>query len=245
MTVITPQNLLRDIKIRLQQAEEHHRRTGRPLCTLAYAQSLDGSIACNPMRRMGLSSHESLVFTHQIRALHDTILVGIRTVLADNPSLSVRLIPGKNPRPVVLDSKLRTPLGSNLLNHGERRPLIATGQHADTLCQNNLESKGAQVLRLPNAKNGWVALEPLLDKMGEMGVRSLMVEGGARVLTSFMKTRLVDQMIITVAPMIVGGVRAFGRISKDPALLPRLEEVYYTNMGRNMVVWGLPSWEKI
>jgi riboflavin biosynthesis pyrimidine reductase len=75
-----------------------------------------------------------------------------------------------------------------------------------------------------------------------MGIKSLMVEGGARVLTSFMKSRLADQMIITVAPLIVGGVRSFLRLSHDPALLPRLQEVNYAGFGQDMVVWGRPVW---
>lgn len=244
MSVDTPDTFLKDIKSLLGQAGEHRRRTGRPFCTLAYAQSVDGSIACNPLSHMALSGHESQVFTHHLRARHDAILVGIRTVLADNPSLSVRLISGKNPQPVVLDCRLRTPLDSNLLNHGTRRPLIATSQKAEPARQVNLEIKGAQILRFPTNQKGWIALEPLLDKMGRMGINSLMVEGGARVLTSFMAARLVDQLIISISPLIVGGVRAFRRLSRDPALLPRLQGVRYVNFGQDLMVWGRPFWEE-
>ncbi len=244
MSVSAPETFLSDIRAELDHAEEHRRRTGRPFCTLTYAQSLDGCIACNPMRHMELSGRESMALTHHLRAWHETILVGIRTVFADNPSLSARLISGRPPQPVVLDSRLRTPLNSKLLNHGTRRPWIATTQGAEVARQSLLETRGAQVFRFPPNEQGWVALEPLLGKIGGMGINTLMVEGGARVLTSFMTARLVDQVIITVVPLIVGGVRAFGRLSRDPAQLPRLQNVRYANFGQDLTVWGQPVWEE-
>jgi 3,4-dihydroxy 2-butanone 4-phosphate synthase/GTP cyclohydrolase II len=245
MSVLTPETFLSEIKAGLAHAELHRRSTGRPFCTLAYAQSVDGSITCNPMRQMALSGPESMTLTHHLRALNDAVLVGIRTVLADNPKLSVRLIPGKNPQPVVLDTRLRTPLNSNLLDHGTRRPWIATSREAEASRQQRLETKGAQVFRFSTDGLGWVALEPLLDKMGRMGVSSLMVEGGSRVLTSFMTARLVDQVVITVAPLIVGGVPAFSRLTRDAELLPRLQKVRYANFGPDLMVWGYPSWEGV
>jgi len=244
MTVLSPDGFLSDIRSGLERAEEHRRQRGRPFCTLSYAQSIDGCITCNPMSRMALSGQESMIATYHLRAWHDAILVGIRTVLADNPGLTVHRIAGQNPQPVVLDSKLRTPLESKLLNDGARRPWIATTQKAEPSRQGSLEERGAHVLRFPTNEYGWVALEPLLDEMGRMGINSLMVEGGGRVLTSFMRAHLVDQVIITVAPLIVGGVRAFHRMSMDPALLPRLYEVRYANFGQDLMVWGVPFWEE-
>ena len=244
MTVLSPDGFLSDIRSGLEQAEEHRRNRGRPFCTLSYAQSIDGCITCNPMSPMALSGHESMTATYHLRAWHDAILVGIRTILADNPSLTIHRIAGQNPQPVIMDSKLRTPLECKLLNDGARRPWIAASQKAELSRQRGLEARGAQVLRFPTTERGWVALEPLLEKMGRMGVNSLMVEGGGRVLTSFMRAHLVDQVIITVAPLIVGGVRAFHRMSLDPALLPRLHEVRYANFGRDLMVWGVPFWEE-
>src|SRR4051794_24685033 len=89
----------------------------RPIVTLAYAQSLDGSIATAARRPLALSSQPALKLTHQLRAEHDAILVGIGTVLADDPLLTVRLVNGPNPVPVVLDSRLRLPSTARLLGH--------------------------------------------------------------------------------------------------------------------------------
>ncbi|NIQ38813.1 MAG: GTP cyclohydrolase [Proteobacteria bacterium] len=245
MSFLTPDTFINEIKTYLARAEEHRRQTGRPFCTLAYAQSIDGSIACNPLHRIDLSGQESMTLTHQLRAMHRAILVGIRTVLADNPTLSVRRIPGQNPQPVVLDTRLRTPLSSNLFNHGKRQPWIATIQGADVSRQRRLETKGAHVFRFPSDEHGWVTLEPLLHKMAEMGINSLMVEGGARVLTSFMRARLANQVVITIAPLIVGGVSAFNRLTRDQSLLPRLRKVRYAHFGVDLTAWGYPSWEEV
>ncbi len=244
MLVISPESFMGEIRSGLTHAKEHHRRTGRPFCTLAYAQSVDGCISGNPRRHLLLSSRKSLVLTHHLRSWHDAILVGVRTVLADDPSLSVRLVRGRDPQPVVLDSGLRTPPDSNLLNHGTRRPWIAAGQGAATDRQQLLETRGARVLHLPTTRRGWVALGPLLDQLGQRGITSLMVEGGARVLTCFMETRLVDQVIITIAPVIVGGVRAFRRTSRNPTLLTRFHNVRYAGFDQDLMVWGRPRWEK-
>ena len=105
-------------------AQEHRCRLGRPLVTLSYAQSLDGCIAARAGERLALSGPESMQLTHQFRAAHNAILVGIGTVLADNPRLTVRLVQGQDPQPVVLDSHLRIPLEASLL-HNSRRPWIA------------------------------------------------------------------------------------------------------------------------
>ena len=102
---------------------------GRPVVTLSYAQSLDGSIAARRGFPLQISGTESAQLTHQLRAVHDAILVGIGTVLADDPHLTVRHAQGKDPQPVVLDSQLRFPLGAKLLR--ERSPWIATTSRAD------------------------------------------------------------------------------------------------------------------
>ncbi len=106
------------VKTALAAASEHRQRTGRPLVTLSYAQSLDGSIADRPGRPLSLSGSQCMTLTHGLRASHDAILVGIGTVLADNPRLNVRLVTGESPQPVIVDSRLRFPPYANLLRHG-------------------------------------------------------------------------------------------------------------------------------
>ncbi len=219
-----------------------HQQHGRPLVTLTYAQSLDGSIAARPGHPLGISCPESQAFTHSLRAVHDAILVGIGTVLADNPRLNVRLAPGKNPQPVLLDSRLRFPSYARLLQDG-CRPWIITTPTADASRQRDLEDQGARVFRLPEGSCGGIDLTALLARLGEMQVTALMVEGGAQVITSFITSRLVDQVIVTVAPVLVGGLRVL-ESSLQPHLgdFPRLQRVSFHQVGKDLVLWGTPDW---
>ena len=178
----------------------------RPRITLSYAQSIDGSIAAVPGQPLALSSPESMKLTHELRASHDAILVGIGTVLADNPRLTVRLASGPNPQPVVLDSRLRFPLTANLLSH-PLPPIIASTDRASAERQAALESKGARVIRFPTNDGGRVHLPALLEWLLQNGIKSVMVEGGSAVITSFLSARLVDRVVITIAPHFVGGLR--------------------------------------
>lgn len=198
----------------LKSAAPQGPRLGRPFVTLSHAQSLDGSIAARSGRPLALSGPESMTLTHSQRACHDAILVGIGTVLADNPRLTVRLVAGRDPQTVIVDSRLRFPPYAELLRHG-RSPWIATAQEADPQRLEALETAGARVFRLPSA-DGWVDLVSLLKLLSDLGIHSLMVEGGAQVITSFLVSRLVDQMVLTIAPWLVGGLRVVDHLGGPP-----------------------------
>jgi len=214
----------------------------RPLVTLTYAQSLDGSIAARPGHPLTISGPRSQTFTHSLRAAHDAILVGIGTVLADNPRLSVRLVPGRSPQPVVLDSRLRFPSYAHLLQDGAR-PWIVTSETAEPARQENLERRGALVFRLPVGAGGGIDLPALLTALAKRGVTCLMVEGGAQVISSFISSRLVDQVIITIAPVLVGGLRVLDSFLPSPfGNFPRLTQVSFHQVGEDLVVWGNPDW---
>ncbi|NDY41928.1 hypothetical protein G3N55_03575 [Dissulfurirhabdus thermomarina] len=211
---------------------------GRPRVTLSYAQSLDGCIAAEPGRPLALSGRPSLALTHGLRARHDAILVGIGTVLADDPRLNVRLAEGPDPRPVVLDTGLRFPEGARMLANAGPRPWIVAGAGADPGRARRLEALGARVVRVRRGPGG-VDLPAALARLAELGVRRLMVEGGARVITAFLCGRLVDRVVVTVAPVLVGGLKAVDRFCPpDPACLPRLRNVRYERVGEDMVVCG-------
>jgi GTP cyclohydrolase II len=220
----------------------HRQRTGRPYVTLTYAQSLDGAIAANPGHPLALSCRESQAMTHALRAEHDAILVGIGTILADNPSLTVRLVSGKDPQPVVLDSRLRFPLYAKLLRQ-KKRPWIMTNAAAETERQEALESLGVKVFRLPTGDNGCLEINTVLNILGEKGIESVMVEGGAQVISSFLGYQAVDQIVVTIAPVLVGGLRVldFHR-QPPPKKFPRLVNVEYEKIGEDLIVRGEPDW---
>lgn len=228
-----------------EDAAAHRQRTGRPFVTLSYAQSLDGCIAAEPGQPMSLSGPQSLLLTHRLRAAHDAILVGIGTVLADNPQLNVRLVDGKDPQPVIVDSQLRFPLEANLLRHHPLSPWIATSDQADRTRQKRLEEAGARVLRLPSKPGGGVDLAALLDQLGHLGVDSLMVEGGARIITSFLARQLADHLVLTMVPRLVGGMHAVGNLGRfEPTPFPGLRNVGHQRLGEDLVLWGDLAWDK-
>jgi 3,4-dihydroxy 2-butanone 4-phosphate synthase/GTP cyclohydrolase II len=235
------------LRLRTRLARRSSAPVGRPFVTLTYAQSLDGSIAAVRGRPLALSGREARVMTHRLRAEHGAILVGIGTVLSDDPRLTVRHVAGAHPRPIVLDSRLRTPTGAALLRHPTHRPVLATTAAADASREALCEAAGARVVRFPSDERGRVSLEAVVGWLGEEGVESLMVEGGARVITSFLRARLVDHVLLTVVSVFIGGVRAVGPLGagrSDAAVsrLPRLRNVRTFRAGRDLVLSGDPVW---
>ena len=184
----------------------------RPSVTVTYAQTLDGRVATATGESKWISCPDSLRFAHEMRAGHDAILVGAGTVCKDDPRLTVRHVPGDDPLRVVVDSTLRTPPQAAVLD-GDAAPgtvLAVTDLAPAGRCERALSS-GATVLALPADAEGRVDLGALMEELGALGVGSVMVEGGATLITSFLKARLVDRLAVCVAPKILGdGVQAVG-----------------------------------
>ncbi len=217
-------------------------RNGRPFVTLSYAQSLDGSITRQRGEPMALSGEESLMLTHQLRSSHDAILVGIGTVLADDPRLTVRLVTGPDPQPVIVDSQLRLPLSAKLLTEHPHKPIVATTETAEPQKEAALADAGATVIRLPATAKGQVSLPHLLARLEQHSIRSLMVEGGAGIITSFLAEQLVDRLVITVAPLLVGGLNAVGDLNGHG--LPQLKNPHSQWLGKDMILSGDVSWQE-
>lgn len=230
----------------LKRAASHRLATDRPFITLSYAQSVDGCIAASSGKPLALSGSQALKLTHKLRAAHDAILVGIGAVLADNPRLTVRLVEGEDPQPVVVDSRLRLPLSANLLQNRLAPPWIATTETADPERQKILEAAGARVLRLPANAEGQVDLGALLKRLAELGINRLMVEGGAGIITGFLSARLVDHLVLTMAPVVVGGLHAVKRSEQyGHQYFPHLRNFRHHQLGDDMIFWGDPDWGEI
>lgn len=222
----------------LAEANNHLKKTGRPLVSLCFAQSLDGSLSDRPGKSYAISGSQALHLTHRLRSLHAAILVGIGTVLADDPQLTVRLVDGEHPRPIVLDSKLQTPAAARLLRSATLTPWIFTTGHAPPERCQALETAGAEIIALPEDELGRISLPEMLDFLGQRRVPSLMVEGGGRILQAFFQQGLVDLTIITVAPLFLGGVpviEPWGRSLQSPI---RLSEAGSQRLGDDLVIWG-------
>ena len=214
----------------------------RPSITVSYAQSLDGSIASPTSRPLALSSPESLDMTHKLRAAHDAILVGIGTVLADNPRLTAREVEGESPQPVILDTHLRLPEGSSVLKH-PKPVMVATGPTANSQRVAELERLGGRILSGPTGAGGFVQLPSLVERLRQLGIRSLMVEGGTKVISSFLREGLVDSAVITITPAFVGGKHAVDALGLERMEdFPRLSQAEWFAFGPDMVVCGDIEW---
>ncbi|NKB35316.1 MAG: GTP cyclohydrolase [Pseudomonadales bacterium] len=229
-------DLNRQIEEWLRSRITNFTSNNRPFITLAYAQSWDGSITTRCGETLNFSCEESTRLTHQLRSLHDGILVGIGTVLSDDPQLTVREWSGPNPQPIVLDSQLRTPVSAKICQHPDKQCWILTVKSdSDTVIDH------AEVIGIDGdgADQHDVPLDTAMNLLRERGINSLMVEGGATVITAFIRARLVDALVLTVAPRLVGGYRAIGDLQgADNNEQLTINPIHSAQAGEDFVIWG-------
>jgi diaminohydroxyphosphoribosylaminopyrimidine deaminase / 5-amino-6-(5-phosphoribosylamino)uracil reductase len=217
--------------------------TGRvPFVTLKAGMSLDGRIATRAGESRWITSGRSRSSARVLRSEHDAILVGVGTVLADDPLLTAGDGPGGRPVRVVLDSRLRTPTRSRLLSPGSGgEAVILTLPGASPKRRRSLEKKGALVLEVPG-RNGRVGLRAALEELRRRGIRSVLIEGGSEVLGSVFDEKLGDRIVLFVAGRILGGRRALpvvgglgaGRLREAV----RLRDMSVRRVGRDLMVEG-------
>jgi 3,4-dihydroxy 2-butanone 4-phosphate synthase/GTP cyclohydrolase II len=233
---------LNDLKDHLAAAARFRTAWGRPFVVLSYAQSVDGSIAGPNREPVRLSGPESMRLTYSIRALCDTILVGIGTVLTDDPHLTVKQVPGKNPQPIVLDTRLRTPAESRLVQRADVRPWLFHGPDVSSSRARIMVAAGAEPVTCAVGGDGRIDLAALMQWLAGQGINSLMVEGGAQVITSFIHHRLADAIIVTISPMFLGGLPAIDTRDTARRVHFDLAEAFYQESGQDLIVWGRPNW---
>ena len=177
--------------------------TNRPFVTLKTAMSLDGKIATSTGQSQWITSEASRRRVHELRDIHDAIMVGIGTVLADNPSLTTRIKGGKNPIRIIVDSNARTPLNSNVVVDNQARTIIAVTANAPTARLVSLTSTGAEVIVAGDGEQ--VDLNILMNELAKREITSIFVEGGGTLNFSLLEAGLVDKVYAFIAPKIIGG----------------------------------------
>jgi diaminohydroxyphosphoribosylaminopyrimidine deaminase/5-amino-6-(5-phosphoribosylamino)uracil reductase len=203
--VLTEKNTSEIEKSLWKLAQAKYRKCGVPFVTLKYAQTLDGKIATLTGDSKWISESSSLRLVHRIRSFSDAILVGVNTIIRDDPRLTVRLIKGKNPQKIIVDSHLRTPLTSNVLKGKTAlSTIIATTSLSDLRKIKRIQSTGAEVWLIKKDRSNQVDLRNLLKELGQRNIRSILVEGGSKIITSFLKKRLADHLVAIIAPKILG-----------------------------------------
>jgi len=240
------------IKVEVGLLEEEARRlnevfvkyiTSRlPFVAMKTAMTLDGKIATKTGASRWVAGPAALRYAHHLRNIYDAIVVGVETILIDDPLLNVRRVKKVNdPIRIVLDSYARTPAGARVINSPGGKTIIVVGPKAPKTKVNALRKKGAEIIGLP-APKGRIAVKALLKTLGEMKITSLLVEGGGEVNASFLEAGLIDKAIFCISPKIFGGREAKTAVEGEGVKLPSqavwLKKIHHEMMGEDLIISG-------
>ena len=226
----------------------HWVRTGRPYVILKAGMTLDGKVATAKGESRWITGLRARQDAHRLRSQVDAVVVGVGTILHDDPSLTARLsdrplkLSPKQPLRVVLDSRLRTPLGATICGAQDRaKTLLATTGRASQSRRRLFEQAGVGVLSL-STKKGRVSLPALMTALGKRGITSVLIEGGSTVNATALREKLVNRVVLYIAPTLMGGQDAKAVIGgRSPKLLAQalaLRHVTVRRIGKDLVVEG-------
>lgn len=214
----------------------------RPFISVKYAMTLDGKIAVANGDSQWVTGEEALTYSHYLRKTHDAILVGKNTIIEDDSQLTTRLVKGKNPLRIVLDSNLNIPLTARVLSD-DAPTVIAISEDFQSPKIDIFEKlPNVEIWRLPVRPEGGLCIKTLIAKLAEKQITSLLIEGGSSVHGAFFDEGLVDRVYAFVAPKIVGGegvytpIRGKGKNLMDEAEL--LKDVEVVNLGKDLLITG-------
>lgn len=218
--------------------------TKTPYCIMKTAMTLDGKIATHTGHSKWITNEKSRQYVHKIRNRVSGIMVGIGTVLADDPSLTTRLASGegKDPIRIIVDSTGKIPLDSKVLNSkSASKTIIATTEKIDIEKRKSIEKKGAEVLIIPS-ENNRVDLKKLIERLGEKKIDSILIESGGTLNWSALRNGIVNKVISFIAPKIVGGkssktpVEGMGVDTMDKSIL--IKDMRIIRMDEDIVIEG-------
>ncbi|MEQ2528077.1 bifunctional diaminohydroxyphosphoribosylaminopyrimidine deaminase/5-amino-6-(5-phosphoribosylamino)uracil reductase RibD [Bacillaceae bacterium CLA-AA-H227] len=238
--------LCKEDALQLNETFFHFIQTNTPFVTIKAGMSLDGKIATKSGDSKWITSPESRQDVHQLRHEHDGILVGINTVLHDNPLLTTRRPRGgKNPIRIVLDTKLKMPISANVVQDTSAKTIIFTGNEIDLERKKELETLGVTVLTQDSPR---IKVKEVLRTLGKLKIMSVLVEGGSEVHASFIEENAFQQIIAYIAPKIIGGKDAIpfvGGIGPELVKLgPQLHFTTVVHVGPDLKIIAKPLTEE-
>ena len=195
----------------LNEAYIRYMKTKRPFVIIKVAMSADGRIATKTGDSKYITSKEARTYVHQLRSEVDAVMVGLNTVLRDNPELTPRLVKGKDPMKIVVDSSLKIPKNCNLMKNPAKL-IIAVTNKASKNGIKKMQQKGVTIIDT-KSRMGMVDLQDLMKQLGKHEITSVMIEGGSELNSSAIKAGVVDKILIFTAPKIIGnGLGAIGNL---------------------------------
>ncbi len=244
--------ILEEACTRLNEVFFHYIQTNRPFVVMKYAMSLDGKIACATGDSRWVTGEEARIQVHELRNRYMGILVGIGTVLADDPLLSCRVEGGRNPIRILCDSRLRVPTDSRIVRTAREIPTIVAC--SEEVCASDaarekkeaLTRAGVQILSTRGG--GEVRLPQLMKMLGDEGMDSVLLEGGGTLASSALRDGIVDKVYAYLAPKLIGGADAptpvGGRGAEHMAEAVRLRDTEARIVGEDLCVCGYPVYAK-
>jgi diaminohydroxyphosphoribosylaminopyrimidine deaminase/5-amino-6-(5-phosphoribosylamino)uracil reductase len=230
---------------RLNEAFYKYILKREPFVILKAAATLDGKIATRDGESKWISGETSRRFVHRLRDQVDGVVVGIDTVLQDDPMLTARVKGGRDPFRIVLDSRLRIPEEAKVIKADPSKTIIATTELAARDKRQRLEKMGAQILVL-DSEHERVSLKPLLSKLVEMGMMSLLLEGGSQINGSFLDEGLIDKFLLFLSPRLMGDPKALGifggRGVSNLNEAVAVREISTKRIGEDVFVEGYLEW---
>jgi diaminohydroxyphosphoribosylaminopyrimidine deaminase/5-amino-6-(5-phosphoribosylamino)uracil reductase len=237
--------LLQEKNIRLNEVYNKYIGSRIPFVTVKAAASLDGKIATSNGQSKWITSRQTRKYVHLLRGEHEAIMVGINTILQDDPRLTIRhpMWKGKRVLRIIVDSALRFPLKAKILDTREKGEILIFTHNPDTSRKAKaLEKQGARIITLPQAPEKKVDLKKVLLWLGQHEISSVMVEGGSRLFTSLLEQKLVDKVFITFSPTLIGGTKAIsffeGRGFASIAGALRVKGVKCHQLGKDFILEG-------
>lgn len=233
------EHVIREDCDRINEVFFHYIQTKRPFVVLKYAMTMDGKIAAYTGASKWITGDAARAHVHQQRHRYSAIMVGIGTVLADDPLLTCRIEGGKNPIRIVCDSQLRTPLSAQLIQTARDIPTILATCCQDPNQHATYEHSGCRVLTVPD-RNGRLDLAALMDLLGQEGIDSILLEGGGTLNWSALEAGIVQKVLTYIAPKLLGGQNAktpvCGEGFPSPAEAVPLKTSAITRLGDDLLI---------
>lgn len=237
--IVVTEHILQEECDKINEIFFHYIQKKTPFVTMKYAMTMDGKIATVAGLSKWITGENARNHVHKSRHLHSAIMVGVGTVLADNPLLNCRIENGRNPVRIVCDTGLRTPLTAQVVTTAKQIPTILATSSTDKEKWKKYEQFGCKILSIPSLK-GHIDLQKLMKKLGEMQIDSILLEGGSALNFSALESGIVQKLQVYIAPKIFGGKDAKSPIGGEGIFKPKeayaLKNSTITCLGEDILI---------